>query len=91
MKPRLYFVGQLPKPCVTVVIGNKKYTYNTIEGFEIVFKSFLALKTGYPDETTHIWQFVQKELYEIEVGQEDKQIASVKAFIDDLKHFIRYS
>lgn len=68
-------------------IGNNSYIQNTISGFETLFKSFLALKSEYPDETKHIWQFIQKVVYEIETG-DDNQLASVKTFIEDLKYFI---
>lgn len=91
LKPRLYFLGKLPELMATVVIGNNKYTQKAISGFETLFKSYLALKVEYPDETKHIWQFIQNEVYEIDTGEKDKQLASVRTFIDDLQHFIQYS
>lgn len=90
LKPRLYLVGDLSKPSANIRIGSNNYNIkNAVIGFEILFKSFLALKCQYPEETKHIWQFIETELYDIESGS--KQVPNVKAFIQDFKYFITTS
>lgn len=89
LKPRIYITGVFPNLCSYICVGNNKYTIeNVVTGFEILFKSFLALKCGYPDETKHIWQFIQTEVYEIEVEGDSRQVSTVESFIWDIKHYI---
>lgn len=83
----MYVVGNFPHQCSYIRVADKKYTIeNVITGFEVLFKSFLALKCTYPDETKHIWRFIQKEIYDIEL-EVGKQVSSVETFIRDFTYY----
>lgn len=88
LKPRLYFVGDLSSPSVHIYFADKKYLIeNCMVGFDTLFKCFLGLNCSYPEETQHVWQFIQSEVYGIET-QKVKHSSTVLTFIQDIRNIV---
>lgn len=55
-----------------------------LKAFDICFKMFHCLNAEYPSEAMHIWIFVQKYFYNIDL-KSDRKLSGVLSFISDLK------
>lgn len=85
LKPRLCFYGDCSSPNVQIYFADQKYSVdNCLSGFETLFKCFLGLNCSYPEETAHVWQFIQSEVYCIESGS-DKQSSTMLTFTNDIR------
>lgn len=71
---------------VFCVINNTYFKLETpIKAVDLCFKSFFTLNVQYPTESEQVWLFIQHYFYEIKL-KSDKNILSVKTFINDLIH-----
>lgn len=68
-----------------VMYGKKFIIEDPIAGFDLMFKSFLALSLSYPDECKHLWLFVQKCVYNIHRNS-DLKLSNVTTLINDISN-----
>ncbi|KAJ6639408.1 hypothetical protein Bhyg_12152 [Pseudolycoriella hygida] len=67
LKPRMHLYGDISSPKVQIYVADQKYSLdNCLIGFDALFKCFLGLNCNYPDETLHVWQFIQCEVYSMD-------------------------
>lgn len=84
----MYIFGDLQKASAHIYFADQKYHIeNALVGFDTLFKCFLGLNCNYPDETLHVWQFIQSEIYGIE-AKNNKPTATVLTFIQDIRNTV---
>lgn len=88
IQPRCYIIGELENCKGCVITTTTKYMFNNpIEAIDACFKIFQGLNTEYPRESEHIWEFLQKAIYNITTSS-DKNYNSVLLLMDELKKII---
>lgn len=81
-------VGDIIKPSASIYISDKSYSIeNPITGFEILFRAFLSLNCDFPAQSHHVWEFVQKIIYDFPSSTK-KRIASVETFMQDIRNIV---
>lgn len=84
LQPRLYIVGEFEKATAHVYILENRYVFdNAVEGFDVCFQSFFALKEPYPEESKLVWLLAQKMLYDITTSY-DKNSSSVDTLVNEI-------
>lgn len=69
-----------------VLIEDILYKFKTIfEAVDICFKIIHGLKMRYPDQSKHVWIFLQKVIFNIET--KEQEYISINALISDLKNY----
>lgn len=67
-----------------VNIGGKSFLIeDPIAGFEVIFKTFLALRSKYPDECKHLWLFIQKAVFGVST-KFDVKLSNVETFVQEI-------
>lgn len=68
-----------------VLIEDVLYKFKTIfEAVDMCFKIIHGLKLRYPDQSKHIWIFLQKVIFNIETSEQE--YISINAFISELQN-----
>lgn len=87
LKPTLTFIGNPINVCYFWV-ADKKFTFGCpFVAFESCFLLYLALNLKYPEESQHVWTFVQNGIFNVKT-QYDIILPSIISLINDLKHNI---
>lgn len=86
VQPRCYVIGEFENCKASVITTTTKYMFNNpIEAIDACLKIFQALNAEYPRESEHIWEFLQKSVYNIQTDF-DKNYNSVLILLNDLKN-----
>lgn len=68
-----------------VLIEDILYKFKTIfEAVDMCFKIIHGLKLRYPDQSKHVWIFLQKVIFNIETSEQE--YISINAFISELRN-----
>lgn len=80
LQPRMCLVGDKFQQIIVHTVEQKYFFEDPIEALNCCFKCFLALNTEYPRESNHLWEFLQKKLFEVNT-QFDKNYTTISSFI----------
>lgn len=82
--PRIYLLGKV-NPVAVVHVCKAKYSFsNPLDGIDCCFKAYWALNCRYPAKSAHVWQLLQKVIYNI-ASSADKIPPSVQTLFNDIK------
>lgn len=82
---RMCIIGEhLPTATAVVRTVSHKYIFtDPIKALECCFKIFMALETEYPRASDHLWEFVQKCLFNVYTIF-DKNYTTVTSFMNSI-------
>lgn len=87
-KPRVTIIGDTINSIESIYVSFGDTVYNFIDvlkAVEACFHLYTAFGIEYPQESNHLWLFLQKSVYEIETPK-DLPNSLVETLINDLNH-----
>lgn len=84
--PRLLLIGNVINPSASLYVSDKHYDIeNATTGFDVLFRAYLSLNCNFPPQSQHVWEFVQRMIFEFPM-EPQKRVASVETFMQDIRN-----
>ncbi len=85
IRPILTLIGN-PISVAYYWLADHKFTFECpLEALENLFLHYMVLYLKYPDKSIHVWNYIQRGIFEI-VNENDINLPSIERLINDLKY-----
>lgn len=87
LQPRVYIVGDDNVKAVVTTVTHQYHFDDPISAVNCCFHIFLGLDAQYPRQSDHLWEFLQKAVYELKTPHDINYITT-DTFISDISRIL---